>query len=262
MNMLSKKEAETLIGKGSDEKWPDDVFSFIVQHYEGLFFKSAFHSEAKRLLTRMIKPGSKVLELGCSTGLLISLAEELSGKPGVGVDIDPVRVQKANLRFNVKRQQSRAIVSDLQVSLPIPSENFDVAIMWEVIEHLQTPEIILAEIRRVLRPNGLLLISTPNTESVFHKFLSRFQNVSLRRSHNKLQYDPNFHWTELTGGELRQLVGKSGFCITAHYYYRWPKVHRYAYSDKSLLSALLMFLYRSRVSRFVGMNQVLVATKC
>ena len=54
---------------------------------------------------------------------------------------------------------------DLNESLDIPSQQFDIIVSAEVIEHLENPRAIVREWFRLLRPNGIIIFSTPNNES-------------------------------------------------------------------------------------------------
>jgi SAM-dependent methyltransferase len=52
------------------------------------------------------------------------------------------------------------VVADLQ-SLPLPADRFDAVVLTEVLEHIRRPEAALAELARVLRPGGQLLVTVP-----------------------------------------------------------------------------------------------------
>jgi SAM-dependent methyltransferase len=99
-------------------------------------------------------PGLRVLDLGCRDGALT--AEYLHGNDVVGVDVD---------RSALARAGNRGIETtwaDLDDPLPFEDESFDVVVTAEVLEHLRLPDVMLAEARRVLRPDGLLVGSVPN----------------------------------------------------------------------------------------------------
>jgi 2-polyprenyl-3-methyl-5-hydroxy-6-metoxy-1,4-benzoquinol methylase len=108
-----------------------------------------------------IRPGSLVLDLGCSQGLL---AAPLAAKRVrvVGVDVgDPRRVSAELERYHRR---------DLELPLEIPEGRvFDYVVCSDVIEHVVRRAELLRSVRRYLRPDGRLLISTPNIAIWFYR---------------------------------------------------------------------------------------------
>lgn len=89
---------------------------------------------------------------------------------------------------------------------------FDVVTMWHVIEHLPDPLETLREIRRILKPNGLLLLRTPNAESLeAHLFGGNFYGL-----------DPPRHLYLFSPGTLRRLLERGGFTVTRTGYQYHP----------------------------------------
>lgn len=99
---------------------------------------------------------------------------------------------------------------------PYPDEHFDVVVFSELIEHLGVnPVRALAEIHRVLRPNGVVIVTTPNSLS-----LERFATFLRAGSQMVDRYSPLFgygarHNREYHPGELRELLEGTGFTIEA-----------------------------------------------
>ena len=85
-------------------------------------------------------------------------------------------------------------------SLSFPDESFDKVLLTEVIEHLPQPDRAILEVARVLRPRGLLVVSTP----------SRFSpmNLAYDLKRRVRRYAFNEHLHELTPGSFRRLVGR------------------------------------------------------
>lgn len=105
--------------------------------------------------------GKNVLDAGCGVGYGIGILAS-GGAAGVtGVDIDPSAVSEAEDRFGASAEE--IVVGDL-LDLPLDDDSFDVAVCFETIEHIEDGGQALAELRRVLRPDGLLLISSPNPD--------------------------------------------------------------------------------------------------
>jgi SAM-dependent methyltransferase len=101
--------------------------------------------------------GAKVLDAGCGTGYGAAVFE--NAERVTGVDISAEAVRHAGITY------ARAGVEFLQAScesLPFADGSFSLVTAFEVIEHLERWEDMLAEARRVLRSGGVLLVSTPN----------------------------------------------------------------------------------------------------
>ena len=101
--------------------------------------------------------GKRVLDLGCGAGYG---TDELarSASSAVGIDLAPEAIAYASAHFPAPRF-SQGSATDV----PFPPASFDLVTAFEVIEHLADWHGLLSEARRVLRPDGLLIISTPNT---------------------------------------------------------------------------------------------------
>jgi len=97
-----------------------------------------------------------LLDIGCGMGR-ISLELQNRGYDVTGIDFSSVAVRRAVER-RVKAQ-----VSDVDADgLRFPDATFDVAWAGDVIEHLFDPIFALKEVRRVLKPGGVLLMTVPN----------------------------------------------------------------------------------------------------
>jgi SAM-dependent methyltransferase len=92
-----------------------------------------------------------------------------------------------------------------RVSLNFPDSYFDAVTLWYVIEHLRNPRIVLEELRRVLKPDGILLLAQQNFESYQSRF---FKNCWLI-------LDPPRHLYQFSPGNLSNLVEQEGFHFVA-----------------------------------------------
>ena len=108
-------------------------------------------------------PDGRVLELGCGMGHLLGWLSDRYQV--VGCEINPWALARA--RENVPTGQFLLLSgSD---SYAFPSGIFSIVIAKHVVEHLATPELAIAEMSRVLKPGGLLLLATPNLDSPMRK---------------------------------------------------------------------------------------------
>lgn len=99
-----------------------------------------------------------VLDAPCGSGYGTKLLTEKSTKV-YGVDIFPPAIDHANELFS--NDKNCFFVCDIQDMELFKDNYFDVVISFEGIEHIKSPDLFLKEIRRVLTPDGRLIISTP-----------------------------------------------------------------------------------------------------
>ena len=113
---------------------------------------------ARYAFARRYANGKRVLDAGCGTGY--GAAElALSASSVTGVDLDPEAIAFAREHY-----QSPALrfLASTCTAMPFPNHEFDVIVAFEVIEHLADYRAFLDECARVLRPPGLVIVSSPN----------------------------------------------------------------------------------------------------
>lgn len=104
----------------------------------------------------------KVLDLGCGTGYGAAILRRGGAARLLGVDKDAGAIAYATRHFAAVGP--RFAVSDGR-ELAVRSGSVDVVVAFELIEHVEDPHALLAEAARVLRPDGILIASTPNAET-------------------------------------------------------------------------------------------------
>jgi O-antigen biosynthesis protein len=105
--------------------------------------------------------GLDVIDAGCGTGYGSEILAEAGARRVVGVDISREAIDYA--RTASSAAATEFLVGSLH-ALPFDDASFDMAVCFEVIEHVDDQPLALAELRRVLKPNGVLAISSPNRD--------------------------------------------------------------------------------------------------
>lgn len=139
-------------------------------------------------LARLVVPGARWLDVGCGAGTLTQSLARL-GAQGEAVDGSPAMIEAA-------RQARGAGVDgafDFRVietveSLPYAAGSFDGVLCSSVLEYLERPEAALAEIARVLRPGGRLLLTAARTGSAVRATQSIARRVAGLTGRNVFEY--------------------------------------------------------------------------
>jgi SAM-dependent methyltransferase len=114
----------------------------------------------------------RLLDLGCGTGMFIS--DQSRDKMVFGLDLSSEALSFTNIRG-----VSNLVCADSQ-AMPFASESFDVVTAFDLIEHVERDDLLIAEAYRVLRPGGVALIAVPA-----HPFLLGEHDDAL---HHKRRY--------------------------------------------------------------------------
>lgn len=141
--------------------------------------------------------GSRLLDVGCGNGAFLRRAATL-GWDGYGVEPDPAA---ANVAANALG--TRVFVGSLEEA-SFEDCIFDVITMNHVIEHVYEPRRLLSECLRLLRPGGHLVVTTPNAESLGHKWFKQdWRGLEVPR-----------HLVIFTRDSLAQAVVGAGFSLS------------------------------------------------
>lgn len=163
-------------------KYPDQLAGYLINRFK-------------------LKPGDRLLELGCGRGDFVS-AFKRAGLNCAGVDREPASIPGIEVRK-----------CDLSKDpLPFEDESFDVIYHKSVIEHLYQPDHIMDETYRVLKKGGKLIFLTPDWERALKVF---YEDITHCRPYNVLA--------------VKDLLSMWGFenCLAEKFYqyplfWRWP----------------------------------------
>lgn len=131
-------------------------------------------------------PEQSILDIGCFAGTFLSLLPKERFSRQLGVDILPAQIDYANRTYGSSFRSFRHVPSITH--LRTIEGRFDCVTLIEVIEHLQPSEIrdLFAELARLIRPGGKLVLTTPNYASswpILEQILNRLSEVSYEEQH-------------------------------------------------------------------------------
>jgi len=129
--------------------------------------------------------GQRVLDVACGAGYGTNILAQVAAE-ATGLDIDAAAVRKAKRKY--RRSNIKFVAGDCY-DMPFEAGSFDVVVANEMIEHIDDHDRFIDEVKRVLRPGGSLLVSTPN-KPVYNRYK-----------------EPNvFHVSEMDIPEFRDLL--------------------------------------------------------
>ena len=146
------------------------------------------------------------LDVGCGDGSFLRAVDEQQrlsarGWTLTGIDFSPHMIELASaLPYRFER-------CNLEEGIPFEAGTFDVLFLGEVIEHVYNPDHLLEECRRVLRPGGHIVVTTPNLQAWYNRilFLLGIQ---------PLYYETSTRTTAVGAGMLRRI--KRGTAPVGH----------------------------------------------
>jgi len=216
-------------------------------HFKGLAFMPRRDDKICKI-EKLVGSNKQVLDVGCMTGYLAHFLQ-LNGNIVSGVDLLASAINIAN-QNNINAQ-----VCDIDNQpLPFGDSIFDVVVFSEVIEHLVDPIFVLNQIYRVLKPGGMLIVSTPNIAYVQYRIellMGKLPDFCEFRNKYSERYYNFQHKTLFTHGALMNTLKEAGFVITS-----WTSHSAY----KNRVEKLFNFLERAFPCLF-RKNMIAVAKK-
>ncbi|MBI2541621.1 class I SAM-dependent methyltransferase [Candidatus Woesearchaeota archaeon] len=148
--------------------------------YEGYIeekedIRATFSRRLKRI-NKLCRKG-RLLDIGCAFGFFLELARD-DGWDAKGIEISEHAYKYA------KNVLKLPVFNKTLEKAEFKQNSFDAVTIFDVIEHLPDPKSMLKEIRKILKPNGLLAITTPNIGSIAARLLGKnWEEVKRVREH-------------------------------------------------------------------------------
>jgi SAM-dependent methyltransferase len=186
--------------------------------------------------------GQTILDCGCGRGFYLKMLRHLGTARLFGIDLELPYLRKA--RRNTADLPAVLVSNASIYDLPFPDETFDAVLLSEILEHVDRDVDALGEVRRVLKPGGLALLTVPHADYPFwwdpiNKTLETLFSTHIGRG--PLAGIWAFHVRLYTPKELRRAVLAAGFRVEeerSFTHHSFPFVHNLLYGlGKPLLES-------------------------
>lgn len=157
------------------------------------------------LLSSFIRNNTRLLDVGCYTADMVNLMP--STVDYYGIDSDEAALEIA------KHRGAEVIKLDLEhEEIPL-REKFDIVVATEVLEHLKDPEKAILQIKKMVKNDGVVLISLPNECTLYHRL-----KVLLGKGINGTGFAPHYHLHFPTVEQDNEFVGRHFTIVQKRYW--------------------------------------------
>lgn len=224
----------------------------IIENYDDFFKKYKQQIKRYNFYKKIIykyKPNGNLLDIGCANGYFLKTMENKYSTYGVELN------KYAAINAKKLLPKSKIYNNDASNLFFLKSNFFDIITAFDVLEHIQNTEQTLKEIKRVLKSNGLVIITVPNTSSLGHKL----------KGNNWFGYRDKTHVSVLSKNEWIRLFKKHDFEIVDIFYEGYfdiPYYTHFKFLQKIfLLPGFLMYLTGCKLIGKNGENIVFILNK-
>ena len=180
------------------EYYADHSADYVAESYEAIHPGYQFIIHKIDEATSLLDAGKRrVIDIGCGCGYLL-IALQRRGYQCLGIDFNEHLVRVAIERFGIQARVDRV---ECLLSL---GQTFDLAILSNVLEHVEKPRELLENIRKILNPGGLVVVEIPN-----RNWTSIGQSLQ-RGTCDRKNYPPH-HITFWSTASLAKALSSSGF---------------------------------------------------
>jgi SAM-dependent methyltransferase len=170
----------------------------------------SFHRALQKLARHIPPPGARVLDIGTAGGAFLDAAARF-GYDAHGLEPSRYLVEKGKQR-GLKIEQG--IIEDHTY----PEHSFDMVCLWDVLEHVPEPREALQAVRKLLKPDGILLINYPDIGTLQAKLAGR-----------RFWWLLSVHLQHFSPDTVRKLCARTGF--TAFHFARYWQTLEFGYLE-------------------------------
>ena len=151
--------------------------------------KHLFDGQRNLFLHSLIKPGTVFLDIGSGSGSECLMALKKGAAKAYGVEYNKSSILLSHERLAEYKGQYEIFDLNLEATnIPLPDGSVDFISFSNVLEHLHKRREVLTELRRILKADGQMYISIPNTDTPWKKFQRRHGVDSRDDEDHKIEY--------------------------------------------------------------------------
>ena len=209
------------------------------------------HELVIQLVKKYLPNHGKVVDIGSGEGAFARLLTN-EGHTVIALDIDDSKLKTPEIELRLcdfnKNFAQEAFEED---------EKFDAVIAIEVIEHLENPFAFVRECRKLLKTNGILIITTPNVEAVNSRLIFLYKGRMM--SFGEYETVPTGHITPIFSWKAEYIMREAGLKII---YWGYSKVSYFAGAGiKGKIGSLMVKLLETIVKGNQGGGTLIIIAK-
>lgn len=200
---------------GHRDRWTDEELGRYVTNMEK-HARSAYGPLARKIVEVKLQylqgKRTTVLDIGCGPGFLaFELMNRDYGIRAIGIDPDPRMVEVAQVKAKERGMNEFLARIGRAERIPLDRETVDIAVSLRTLHHWKNLSSGFREIRRVLRPNGLLIVSDVNRAYPQWKRRVRYVFLGVLARRDAARHWPGMreHW--LSPEDVQPILEREGF---------------------------------------------------
>jgi SAM-dependent methyltransferase len=183
-----------------DQFWGDEIAESDHSYWSEA--RARMHQDF--VTTFLAESSGRLLDMGCGLGYFLKAIQPYPNWDTYGREISPAAVRYARDTLGLKN----VICSRLE-DTDLPQDSFNLITMWDVIEHIPTPDPVLRRCHSLLTSDGICFIRTPNVH--LQLLRARVGRWLWRRDHGYTYLQPRDHAHHYSMRSIRQLLERNGF---------------------------------------------------
>lgn len=157
-----------ILERFNNERYNDDTSMEIEASNHYLRYEKISYYVKHYVEKNTMQSEIKLLDVGCGPGHLMYFLPKANNLSVFGCDISENSLQRA------REKGMKTVKCNLWEKFPFPDESFDVIVASEVIEHIYDTETFIRELKRIMKKDGILIITTPNVASLGRRVMLLF----------------------------------------------------------------------------------------